>query len=98
MGWPGKVLEQGPQKIEQKIEETVTGEENNWDLDANSPEFKSWPGLHPCRRAPPAALSPTREATDSRPLSTPPRSPGHMLHCPQHDHKPHMSCVPFILA
>lgn len=42
MEWPGKVLEQGPQGGEQKIEKTVTGEENkNWDLYANPPELKS---------------------------------------------------------
>lgn len=90
MGWAGKILEQGPQGGEQRIE----GEENsNWNLYANPTEHKSWPGLDPCGRAPLAALSPA----DSRPPSAPLRPPN-TLHCPQPDHKPHMSCVPFTLA
>lgn len=45
VGWLEKVLEQGPQRGKQKIEETVTSEENDdWDLSVNPPD---WPGQHP---------------------------------------------------
>lgn len=66
MGWAGEILEQDPQGGEQRIEGTITDEENsNWNLYANPTEHKSWPGLDPCGRAPLAALSPA----DSRPPS-----------------------------
>lgn len=40
----------------------------------------------------------TQEKGHCRPPSAPPRSLEHMLHCPQTDHNPHMSYIPFILA
>lgn len=49
VGWLEKVPEQGPQGGKRKIEEGITGEGNDdWDLAANPPELKSWPGPHPC--------------------------------------------------
>lgn len=90
VGWPGQVLEQGPQGGEQRVQ-SITGEENNWDLYANLPELKSWPGPTGCPFT-------QKKGHREQASLTPPRSLEHMLHCPQPDHNSHMSCVPFILA